>query len=150
MQTSTNGLNFIAHEEGTVLHVYKDVAGIPTIGVGHVLRPGESYPNGITHDQALTLLKQDVSTAEHAVNVGVKVALSQNAFDALTSFVFNVGTGAFASSTLLKVLNEGNHQAAADELPRWCHAPAGVVNQGLLGRRNRERALFLAPDPEEA
>lgn len=146
MKTSQAGLSFIAHEEGEVLHVYKDQVGVATIGIGHALRPGESFPNGITHDQALELLAQDAGTAEGAINKDVTVSISQNAFDALCSFTFNLGTGALGGSTLLKLLNQGNYAGAANEFPRWCHAPAGVINPGILARRKREQALFLTPD----
>jgi lysozyme len=145
MKTSDMGLTFLSHWEGEVLHVYKDQVGVPTIGVGHALKAGESFPNGITHDQAMTLLSHDAAIAESAINGHTTVTLTQNQFDALVSFTFNLGTGAFTSSTLLKLLNAGNVQGAADEFPKWCHA-GGALNQGILNRRNSERALFLKPD----
>lgn len=146
MKTSAAGLEFISQEEGIVLHVYLDPVGIPTIGVGHVLRPGESFPNGITKEQALQLLAQDVGIAEHAVKSNTKVPLNQNQFDALVSFVFNCGGGAYKTSTLLKKLNAGDYQGAADELLRWVYS-AGKKLPGLVARRKRERALFLKPMP---
>ena len=146
MKTSQHGLAFLASEEGEVDHVYKDQVGVPTIGVGHVVRPGESFPDGITHDQAMALLEQDVGTAESAIDAHVTEQLTQNAFDACVSFTFNLGTGAFTGSTLLRLINQGDMQGAAAEFPKWCHAPAGVVNQGILSRRKREAALFLTPD----
>lgn len=144
MKTSSNGLSFIAHEEGEVLHVYKDSVGIPTIGVGHRLLPGESYPNGITHDQAMQILARDVGHVEDAINSHVTVALNQNQFDALVSFTFNLGAGALESSTLLKLLNKGDAKDAAAEFPKWDHA-GGKVDQEILGRRLREQALFMKP-----
>lgn len=147
MKTSEAGLKFIAQEEGTVLHVYLDPVGIPTIGVGHVLRPGESFPNGITKEQALQLLAQDVRIAEQAVLSNTKVPLNQNQFDALVSFVFNCGGGAYKTSTMLKKLNAGDYEGAANELPRWVYA-SGKKLPGLVARRNRERALFLKPVPQ--
>jgi len=149
MNTSDNGLAFIAREEGTVLHVYNDVSGYATIGVGHKLLPGESFPDGITHDQAIELLRKDAAVAENAINTHVKVTLTQNAFDALCSFTFNCGGGALASSTLLKLLNNGDYKGAADQLLVWCKATVGgkiVTNAGILARRARERMLFLMPD----
>ena len=146
MKTSANGLAFIGRWEGTVLHVYKDIRGIPTIGVGHVLRPGESYPNGITQAQAMQLLANDVAIAEHAINADVKVPITQNQFDALASFTFNCGTGALAQSSTLRLLNAGDVTGAADALLLWDHAGT-TVDQGLLHRRQSERALFLTPDP---
>jgi lysozyme len=144
MKMSDEGLRFLANEEGTVLHVYKDVVGIPTIGVGHVVRAGESFPNGITLEQAMKLLANDVMVAENAIKTHVKVELNQNQFDALTSFIFNCGGGAFASSTMLKLLNQSDYVGCADQLLRWVHAGKDV-NQGLVNRRKRERALFLKP-----
>ncbi len=142
MKTSEAGLAFVAQEEGTVLHVYKDPVGIPTIGVGHVVRPGESFPNGITKQQALEILAKDIGIAEHAVNTGVKVPISQNQFDAMVSFTFNCGGGAFKSSGLLARLNEGKYEAAADEFLKWVRA-SGQVLPGLVARRKRERAMFM-------
>lgn len=148
MKASQHGLAFIASEEGEVDHEYLDQVGVKTIGIGHALRPGESFPNGITHQQALDLLSQDVGTAEGAINSHVTVQVSQNAFDACCSFAFNLGTGAFKGSTLLKLLNAGDLNGAANEFPKWCHAPAGVINPGILARRKREQALFLTPDDQ--
>jgi len=149
MKTSQNGLQFIANWEGEVDHVYKDIAGIPTIGIGHVVRPGESFPNGITHDQALAILGQDVATAEGAVNKDVTYTMSQNMFDALVSFTFNCGTGSLASSSMRTKLNAGDVAGAADALLLWCHAVInGKLTQdpGLYKRRLAERQLFLTPD----
>jgi GH24 family phage-related lysozyme (muramidase) len=146
MRTSSAGLAFIAHFEGEVNTVYHDVAGVATIGIGHALKPNESFPAGITHQQAIDLLTKDVVVAESAINRYVTVSLTQDQFDALVSFTFNLGTGALASSTLLKLLNAGNYQGAANEFPRWCKAVVNgrpVVNPGLLKRRNAERDMFL-------
>jgi lysozyme len=144
MKTSQNGLAFIAENEGTVLHVYNDSLGNPTIGVGHLLTPSEKasgvFDNGITQAQALALLAVDVGTAEAAVNSNVNVQLTQNAFDACVDFTFNCGGGAFASSTFLKDINAGDTQAAANAILMW-DIPASI-----MGRRHRERTLFLAPD----
>lgn len=144
MQTSANGLQFIAKWEGTVLHTYTDAGGRATIGVGHLLTAGESYPDGITEQQALDLLAQDVHTAEDAVNAGVKVTVSQNMFDAMVSLTFNIGTGGFASSTVLRDLNAGNVPAAAKAFEMWDKVN-GQPNAGLLNRRKAEESLFLTP-----
>jgi len=97
----------------------------------------------LTDQQALDLLSQDVQPAEKAVNAGVKVALNQNQFDALVSFTFNVGVGAFTSSTLLKVLNQSQYGAVPDQLRRWNKAGGNVV-QGLVNRRANEISLWNA------
>lgn len=153
MKTSEHGLGLLAGWEGEVDHVYPDQAGIPTIGVGHRLRPGESFPNGITHEQALEILSKDVATAEAGVNADVKVPLSQNQFDATVSFTFNDGCGALAKSTLLQLLNEGNYAGAAAHFTDWDHISQGgklVVSEALLNRRRAEAALFLTPDAPAA
>lgn len=146
MKTSANGLAFIAREEGEILHVYVDQVGVQTIGVGHALRKGESFPNGITHEQAMSILAADVILAENAINANVKVPLTQNAFDACVSLTFNIGTGAFASSTVLKKLNANDFVAAADAFLMWDKGIVNGVKQalpGLTARRTRERTLFL-------
>lgn len=150
MRTSDAGLGMITRLEGEVLRVYKDPVGIPTIGVGHVVRPGESFPNGITKEESRELLRKDVAIAEDAVNDAVKVPLSQDQFDALVSFTFNVGTGALRKSTLLRLLNQGDYQGAADQFPKWRMA-GGKVLQGLVNRRKAERQTFMrTPAPSLA
>jgi lysozyme len=153
MKTSAAGLAFVAQEEGTVLHVYKDVAGYETIGIGHLLSPSEKasgvFAKGLTKQQAIDLLARDIVIYESAVNKNVKVPLTQNQFDALVSFAFNNGGGALASSGLLVKLNKGDIPGAADEFLRWCKVRINgelVTNQGLLNRRKRERTIFLKPD----
>ncbi len=154
MKTSAAGLSFIARWEGEVLRVYRDAAGISTIGVGHRIREGESFPDGITHEQAMDLLAGDVVTAESAVNAHVLVELSQNAFDACVSFTFNCGGGAFAQSSLLAFINRGDMQSAARGFLLWDKrrdpaTGALVEDRGLLARRAAERDLFLKPDDDD-
>ena len=76
MQTSKAGLEFIASHEGCVLNVYEDVAGYPTIGIGHLIRDGEDFSGGITRDQAIELLQDDAKEAEDCINANVTVDLS--------------------------------------------------------------------------
>jgi lysozyme len=144
MKVDQSGLDFIARWEGTVLHVYKDIVGIPTIGVGHVLLPGESFPNGITREQALEILAKDVRKCEVAIAKYVEVEINQNQYNALASFTFNCGVGALQKSTVRQRLNRGDYQGAADALLMWCKA-GGKVNTGLVNRRKDERRLFLKP-----
>jgi lysozyme len=154
MQMSENGLELLKQWEGFELKVYKDSAGLLTIGVGHLLTKSElssgkivingvtvKYANGLTEQQALDLLSQDVQPAEQTVNTNVKVPLNQNQFDALVSFTFNVGGGAFKSSTLLKVLNQKQYTEVPTQLLRWTRA-GGKVVQGLLNRRQNEIKLW--------
>jgi len=154
MQMSENGLELLKQWEGFELKVYKDSAGLLTIGVGHLLTKSElssgkivingvtvKYANGLTEQQALDLLSQDVQPAENTVNTNVKVPLTQNQFDALVSFTFNVGGGAFKGSTLLKVLNQKQYTEVPAQLLRWTRA-GGKVVQGLLNRRQNEIKLW--------
>lgn len=142
MKLSEKGLEHIADSEGTKLYAYLDTGGVWTIGVGHT---GPEVVRGlqISHAKAMEYLAEDVEEAEDAVNRLVKVDLTQNQFDMLVSFVFNVGEGQFKKSTLLKVLNAGNYDTAADEFLKW-KFDNGKMIQGLLNRRIEEREIFLA------
>ena len=160
MKLSENGLKLLASDayEGNILHVYKDAAGLPTIGVGHLLTATEKatgkiningkqvlIASGITEQQALDLLAQDVKPAEQIVNSQVKIPLSQNQFDALTIFTFNVGTGGFASSSALTDLNAKEIKKVPDDLRKWNKITKNgqhVVCDGLVKRRELEIALF--------
>ena len=87
-------------------------------------------------------MREDIKVAEKAVSEYTDVDLSQNEFDALVSFTFNLGGGAFRRSTLLRKLNEGDRAEAADQLLRWNRA-GGKVLRGLTRRREAERTMFL-------
>jgi lysozyme len=153
VKTSALGLELIASHEGFVRTVYQDITGADTIGYGHLLKPGEAFPNGVTPDEALVLLAQDVGVAEGWVSKVVKVALAQNQFDALVSFVFNLGGYSLEASTLLYLLNASNYVGAAKQFLRWCHARVRgqyVVVAGLYERRLDEACLFLGGDRSEA
>ena len=100
------------------------------------------YENGLTEQQCWDLLEQDLSCFERAVNKEVKVPLTQNQFDALTSFAFNVGITNFWESTLLRLLNKGEYEKVPDQLKRWNKA-GGKVVAGLINRRDKEIALWL-------
>ncbi|MGH6981527.1 MAG: lysozyme [Stellaceae bacterium] len=143
---SAAGLTFITAHEGCRASAYRDAAGIETIGYGHRLTDGESFPGGIDEAAARRLLAADAARAEEAVRAHVAVALTQGQFDALVSFVFNIGAGAFAGSTLLRKLNDGDVAGAADEFLRWNKIASGgalVAEPGLTARRAAERKLFL-------
>lgn len=141
MKTSKTGINLIKQFEGTVLKVYKDAVGKDTIGVGHLIKSGESFTT-LTQQQAEDLLAKDLIQFEVGVTKAVKVPLKQNQFDALVSFSFNLGIGNLNSSTLLKKLNVGDYQGASSEFERWNKA-GGVVLKGLTRRRLAEKELFL-------
>jgi len=142
---SQAGLNFIAGYEGYSATTYQDVAGLPTIGYGHLIKSGESFGT-LSKDAALQLLKKDASFAVNAVNKYVKVTLSQNQFDALTSLAFNIGADAFANSTVLRNVNSANTLSIDKSFMMWNKARIdGVLTpiQGLTNRRKAEANLFL-------
>jgi lysozyme len=141
MELSIAGLELLKRAEGFRGRTYLDVNGLPTIGYGHRLLNPASFPEGIGEAQAEEILKSDVRDAELAVQRMVKVPLTQGQFDALVDFCFNLGSGRLASSTLLKVLNGGRYEAAAEQLLRWDVA-GGVENAGLKTRREAEFALW--------
>lgn len=143
MQTSDRGLEFIKHHEGLETKAYPDPGsadGHPwTIGVGHT--KGVKRGDTCTVEQAMEWLRDDVVGAEAAVLRLVTVALTQDEFDALVSFVFNVGAGAFEGSTLLRRLNAGDYDGAAAQFKRW-NKNDGRVMAGLTTRREAEAKLF--------
>jgi lysozyme len=141
---SGNGLSLTEQFEGCNLNAYQDQVGVWTIGYGHTgadVTPGLT----ITQDQAQDLLAQDVGKAAACVNNTVTVELSQDEYDALVDFVFNLGVGAFTGSTLLRDLNAGDISDAATQFDAWDHAGGNVV-AGLLRRREAETALFSTSD----
>ena len=146
---SMEGAKFIAKFEGFRGKMYNDAAGHCTIGFGHLVHLGPTtgreapeFCKGITRERGLALLQQDAGKACSAIKSNVKVPLNQHQFDALTSFVFNVGGEAFRQSTLLKKLNAGEYAAVPSELNRWNKA-GGRPLEGLTRRRKAEGALFM-------
>jgi len=141
MKFSAAGMELLKSSEGFRNRVYLDVAGLPTIGYGHRLLQPDSFPNGISESQAANLLACDVRDAEQAVLRLVKVPLTQGQFDALVDFTFNLGAARLASSTLLKCLNTGRYDDAAEQLLRWDHAGNNEV-AALKIRRAAEAELW--------
>jgi len=144
---SQRGLDMLKGSEGYSPTNYLCQAGKTTIGYGHVVKPGEKY-KWLNEEDAENLLRQDVSWAENAVDRGVKVPLTQNQYDALVSFTFNLGVEALNSSTLLRKLNSGDYTGAADEFDRWVYFTNPKTGKkeksnGLINRRAREKRLFL-------
>ena len=137
------GLELIKRWEGFQPRAYLCPAGQPTIGYGHKLLPGESYPEGVSQDQAEALLRADLAQAEEAVSQLARVPLADNQFAALVSFAFNLGAGNLARSSLLRLLNAGDHAGAAAQFARW-HYPGGQALPGLKARRQAEAELFRA------
>lgn len=141
MKTSDSGIKFVKEREGVFLTAYLDPIGIPTIGAGHI--KGVRMGQAITMEQADALLREDLQESERAVNASVTVPLTQNQFDALVSFVFNLGEGNFKNSTLLRLLNQGDYKGAAGQFERWVNA-GGKPLAGLVARRKAEAEMFLA------
>ena len=157
MQVGQSGKKLFQEWEGLELNEYLDSGGAPTIGVGHLMTRSERmsgkimingkgvvYRNGLTVQQCWDLLDQDLDFAEASMNSMVKVSLNQNQFDALVSFIFNVGESAFRNSTLLKVLNAGHFDQVPAQLRRWIRDNGKVV-KGLVNRREKEIALWNRP-----
>lgn len=140
MTTSIRGRDLVESVEGIRLKAYLDGNGIPTIGFGSTgnVKMGDL----ITAEQADARLAADLHQAERAVNTFVKVPLNQNQFDALSSFVYNIGSGNFSKSTMLKLLNDGKYEDAAKQFFVWVKVN-GKFSQGLMNRRVKEEALFM-------
>lgn len=141
MNISKKGIDLIKRFEGCRLKAYRCPAGVWTIGYGHT--GNVKSTDVITQEKAEEILKRDLKVHEDNVKRVVKIALTQNQFDALVSFEFNVGYGAFANSTLLKLLNSGNYNAAAKQFERWVHVGDNIL-EGLMKRRKAEKELFLS------
>ena len=142
MKTSERGLTIIKSFEGVKYRAYLCPAGVWTIGYGHT--KGVKEGDTCTSAQADEWLQDDLSASEEAIGRLVQVPLTQGQFDALVSFVFNLGSGNLDTSTLLRKLNARDYPGAADQFPRWNKAK-GKVERGLTRRRQAERLLFLEP-----
>jgi lysozyme len=140
--------DLIKRWEGLELEAYKDGGGVWTIGYGHTGAAGDPKPSlgmKITLEQAKAILDKDLVQFEKAVNDSVKVPLTQNQYDALVSLAYNIGPSGFKGSTVLRRLNDGNYDGAAEAIT-WWNKDNGKVIKGLVNRRAAERELFLTPD----
>jgi lysozyme len=151
---SPRGRELLAEWEGMRPTEYLDAGGLPTIGVGHLLIRSEissgmlaigdrlvPYSAGISREDALELLGQDLARFENLVSDAVKVPLAQHQFDALVSFAFNIGGTAFRTSMLLNDLNEGRPERVLTELRKWVNAGGHRIS-GLVARREAEISLW--------
>ena len=136
----------IKHFESCKLTAYQDSVGVWTIGWGHTagVKKGDNW----TQDEANDILLNDLEKFEGYVNQYVKVPLTQNQFDALVSWTFNLGPGNLKSSTMLTKLNEKNYDKVPSQMKRWNKA-GGKVLRGLERRRNAEAAMFSGKDWKE-
>lgn len=138
---SERGIAFLKNQEGFRGYAYQDSGGKWTIGYGHTesaggLKPGINSKK-ISKEEGDALLRIDLPKYENIVRKNVRVPLNQNQFDALVSFVYNVGPYNFKTSALLSELNKGNYDAVPDQLRRWIHVKK-KPNDGLKNRRESE------------
>jgi lysozyme len=143
MKISEEGKSLIKKFEGCELEAYKCAAGVWTIGYGHI----KTAVEGMKIDQATAneLFDEEMGEYETYVNTAVTVPLSQNQFDALVSWVFNLGNGNLNASTMLKVINSGDHAGVPAQIKRWNKA-GGKVLEGLIRRREAEALLYEGKD----
>ena len=155
-KVSPHGLAFIRRWEGSRDRAYYCPANVLTIGVGHALTRSElasgdiiikgikcPYNLGLNNQQINDLLKRDVRHAKRAINSNVRATLEQHQYDALASFIFNIGVSAFKSSTLLKRINDkADNAEIIRQFKRWKWS-GGEILTGLLYRREAEAQLFI-------
>lgn len=145
LATSTKGIDLIKGFESLRLQVYKDQGGRDTIGYGHLLTEKEiGTVVYISEQGALSYLRSDLKEDERVVNNSVKKPLNQNQFDALVSLVFNIGSGHFGVSTILKLINKNPYDLGIfSQFLIWNHVK-GVVSNGLTARRHKEAELYFS------
>jgi lysozyme len=139
---SDTGIALTKGFEGLRLKAYRDCADVLTVGYGHT---GPDVVIGLVIDEARAeeLLMADLREAIACVNRAVTAAITQNQFDALADFCFNVGCGAFLNSTLLRKVNAADFAGAAAQFALWVHA-GGEVVAGLVRRRKMEAEMFVS------
>lgn len=139
MGISEEGKNLIKKFEGCELEAYRCAAGVWTIGYGHIKDVSRGMT--ITQSEADEMFNHEIKEYETYVNTAVTVPLSQNQFDAIVSWVFNLGNGNLQASTMLKVINSGDHAGVPAQIKRWNKA-GGKVLDGLVRRREAEALLY--------
>jgi lysozyme len=147
MDISDAGLDFIMLNEGNREQAYQDSKGIWTIGVGHTI--GVKQGDTCTFEQAMTWLRQDVAAAVACARFTIKVQLTQNMFDAIIDWIFNLGCHAWTNSTCIEFLNEGKYASCSAWMSKYIFSGNAEV-MGLIARRQREATLFATPDTEKA
>lgn len=143
------GIELTKISEGFRSKLYNDAAGFCTIGYGHLIKKSrcdgtekQEFKSGITEQRGEALLIEDMDWAQYSVMQAVSVELTEGQYAALVDFVFNVGSGNFNKSTLLRKVNAQQHAEVPAQLRRWIRA-GGKVWQGLVTRREREIDLYL-------
>lgn len=143
MRIDQAGIDLLVQDEGLELTSYLDTGGVWTLGIGSTRFFGKPVTRGMkcTEEEAYEQCRRDVRDSEDAVTRLVKVPLTQNQFNSLVNFVYNIGEGAFEKSTLLKVLNKGDYAGTAKQFMRWIY-DNGKRIEGLKKRRQRTVAMF--------
>ena len=162
MKISENGINMLKNLEGSVIKgdkhvIYDDKTGKPvdvnkplprgaTIGYGHLIKPGEIFADGINEIQATELLYNDIALAQNAVQNNIIVPITQNQYDALVAFAYNIGCNNFANSTVVKYINKPGFQSkrypTLETAWKAWNKSGGRIIKGLVNRRNYEWMLF--------
>ena len=138
MKMSNNGVEFLIGLEGFKTKAYKDTKGLWTIGVGHLILPGEHHllDKELSKKQVEELLAKDLEKYETTVNHTMHNDVTQYQFDALVSLCFNIGCNGFRNSTVARVINNGEFNKVADAMMMW-NKPKEIT-----GRRSKEVRLF--------
>jgi lysozyme len=142
-------IDLVKQYEGLRLNAYQDSVGYWTVGFGHknMTPPPCENCTVVTAQQAESMLENDLEYVLSLIQGHISADLTDNQLAALLSFAFNLGAHSLINSTLLKELNAGNTESAAEQFDLWVHA-GGVTLPGLVTRRNAEKTLFLTPDTE--
>lgn len=164
MQLDYKGLEFLKDAEGREPQAYPDTGNHLTIGYGHLLTESElisgvlnartmhgdtytvQWRDGLSQNEMDDVFRYDLISVEHTVNKYVRVSLQQHHYNALVSFTFNVGNTGFATSTLLRLLNQGKYSAVPAQLRRWVYETRNGVKRrvpGLVNRREKEVKMWL-------
>jgi lysozyme len=145
MKISNAGIELIKRFEGVRNRAYRDCVGLWTIGVGHLIGDGKSLPESwnrtFTEEEINALLIRDLSRFERGISMQLPMPLKQCEYDALCSFVFNLGLGTLQRSTLRQALLRGDKRVAAEKILKYCYA-GGKVVKGLQLRRQAEYKMF--------
>jgi lysozyme len=146
MKISQNGIDLIKCFEGYRFNPYRDSVGLWTVGYGHLIGDGKSLPSNynrvFTQKEIDDFLVNDLLHIESGISVLIRVPITQNQFDSLCSFCYNLGVGTLQKSTLLKDINSQLWDAAANEILKF-HFAGGVSLPGLVKRRQAEHDLFI-------
>ena len=144
MTLSPAGLARLKSYEACSLVVYSDQAGLPTIGWGHLIRPGEDFSRGLTISQAEALLHRDLVPRLAALDSMLEVEVMQEAYDSCASLLYNIGETEFRKSSFLRAVNsKATHDIIRSSLKRWCKVTDKKTGQkvnsaGLMNRRAEE------------